>query len=63
MHESTSQNQPSQFCRQPENGLRIIDFKIDGNDDRELLKLLPFLRLISNFGDVRPVSSHWEKYT
>ena len=47
-------NSPNCYQFQPENGLPILSW-YDDPEDNELMKMVPALRLLSQVDDVRPV--------
>lgn len=47
-------NTPQIFCANPSNGIPIVSW-YDDPEDVELLRLIPFLRELCNYDDVRPV--------
>lgn len=55
-------NSPHVFGYQMDNGVPILSFT-DCNEDTELLKLLPLLKVLSSADDVRPIlRSTYEMY-
>ncbi len=47
-------NSPTCYMFQPENGMPILSWYDDKNDDK-LIELIPILKLMSEVYDVRPV--------